>query len=248
LDPENLQLIGKVCDAFKAAGFLDSPIGPISYETSALRQFYSVGYPLELKELEVSDCSVELLEGAAVIVEGTVREPSLGKPTFGFSTYHSAAQRLRELRKVEGVDSEALDDERSMIRLSLKGMGLIADDTPRPVRQRFFALVGALALGDPYPEPAKAIAEEVEKARGWIRDLEHEEVEARENATRRLSMSGEGVRPLLIEALRSESPEVRARAKLILGIGHQPWRKRVESPVQEAPVNPEPSEEPVHDP
>jgi hypothetical protein len=134
-----------------------------------------------------------------------------------------ALARLRALEKSGLDDEDNVQDELATARKALKVLGVTADATPTPLRRRVLNLARALALGEAYPEPARATEEQAKLIRERIAELSHESIEAREKAVRELARIGEAAFPFLRETLKSPDAEAAARARHLLGIGHAPW-------------------------
>lgn len=138
-------------------------------------------------------------------------------------SFLDSLSRLKALEKSRLDDEDNVQDELSTARKALKALGVTSDATPGPLRRRVLALARALALGDPYPEPARATEEQAKAVRELVAGLSHESIEEREKAVRELGRIGEAALPFVREALKSPDAEAAARARVMLGIGHAPW-------------------------
>lgn len=227
-----LPVMGKVHAAFEAAGFLDPDAG---FEVAALKRFFGGRYTIHLEKVSSPSGKDSLEEDLGVLVlraEGfrNRRAPA----TYGFDSLFASLQKVRELREKGLDDEENVGDEMSVVRKSLKALGLMSDSTHGWLRRRFTHLVRALVLKEPFPEPAKASDEQARTIRGHLADLSSPDADAREKATAALLKDGEIARPFLREALKSPDPEVVSRAKTILGVGHAPWKDKAEAKPNES--------------
>ena len=138
-------------------------------------------------------------------------------------TFLDSLARLKNLEKRGLDDEDNVQDELSNARKALKALGVTADETPSPLRRRVLTLAKALALGDPYPEPARATEEQAKAIREQIGKLGHESIEERDKAMREITRFGDAALPFLRESMKSPDAETAARSRQLLGFGHTPW-------------------------
>lgn len=147
----------------------------------------------------------------------------LSHPSDPMKTFLDSLARLQALQKRGLDDEDNVQDELSTARKALKTLAVTADDTPWPLRRRVLALAKALALGEPYPEPARATEEQAKAIREQIGKLGSESIEERDKAVREVTRFGDAALPFLREALKSPDAETAARSRHLLGVGHAPW-------------------------
>lgn len=223
-DDNLIRAMGKLHDAFEAAGmFQEHP----SYETAALKHLCKLG----AKNLFPGSSNGVLYNMAVAELQFGPRNGQRWVNPMtrggGMNDLLSSIRRLRELKEKGLDDEDNVAEETTTIRKSLKGLGLIEDETPMWLRRRVTSLAHAMVLGEAYPETARATEEERKQIAGWVEALGSEESEVREKATRELMKCGEKALGELQEALRSQDAEVVARAKKILGVGLEPWTKEL---------------------
>jgi len=205
---EYLKAAGKLHEAFESAG-LYIPGG--EYVPLAVKTFIKARFRGWFRGGASSLKGVDL----PYRLEGMSADP--------MRSFVDALTRLKALEKNRLDDEDNVQDELATARKALKALGVTADATPGPLRRRVLALARAIALGEPFPEPAKATEEQAKAIREQIGRLSHDSIEEREKAARELSRMGEAALPFIRETLKSEDAEVAARARQMLGIGHAPW-------------------------
>lgn len=216
-----VRTLGTVHAAFEAAGFYAEEPG---YEVAALKRFFLSRYKVTVEK--VVRPPTPKGEGEDMIVDGTLwlGDCNPQPPSYGFDTLFASLEKLRELREKGRDDEDNVAEETAIVRKSLKAFRLMSDETPSWLRRRFIALVHAMVLHEPFPEPAKATPARAGEIRDRIAELSHPDIEVREKATQALLKDGEIARPLLRESLQNSDPEVVSRVKSILGVGHAPWK------------------------
>ena len=217
-DDELLVTLGKLHTAFEQGGLLEKEP---AYEVAALKQLFKKrfdigvtkksGIPLSGKSGTFS--SITFL-GGNISKKGVI---------YSFESLFGSIRKLNDLRERGLDDEDNVTDETVTIRKSLKALKITADETPMWLRRRVTTLTKALLMGEGYPEPVRASDAESAQVREWIGGLASEDVQTRDEAMRRLMKAGEAGRPQLRKALGDDDPEVVARVKRLLGIGHTPW-------------------------
>jgi len=224
-DDEYIKLVGKLHDAFDKGGLYDAAG---EYAPLAVKAFVKI----KMRGLaQTNHFWGDARARVAVFRAGQRAEFAGGDPMAAFL---ESIKKLRELKKSGLDDEDNVQDELATARKALKSLGITSDATLAPLRRRALSLVRALALDEGYPEPPKATEEQAKQIRGWISELGHESIEARDKATQELIRGGEPVLPFMREALKSPDAEVVARARNLLGIGHAPW---AEAKVQNEDAN-----------
>jgi hypothetical protein len=204
---EFLKAAGKLHGAFEAAGLYATegeyvPLALKAFIKSRARGWFSGGAYSSTRRYQLS-------------FDGMSGDP--------MKAFLDSLSRLQALEKNRLDDEDNVQDELATARKALKALGVTADATPGPLRRRILALARALALGEAYPEPAKATDEQAKAIRDLISGMSRESIEEREKAARELSRIGEAAFPFLRETLKSPDAEVAARSRQMLGIGHAPW-------------------------
>jgi hypothetical protein len=250
LDDEFLKTAGKLRDAFEAAGLFTEEG---EYLPMALKAFVKA----RGRALAPSGGN-DFFRGGRVIRRVRVAGMGGGAPgqpegapsveSDPMGAFMASLQKLRNLKQGGLDDEDNVQDELVTARKALKALGITADDTPPALRRRIFTLIRSLALGEAFPEPAKATEEQAKQFRALIADLGHESIENRDKASKELLRAGEASLPLVREALKAGDAEVVARARQLLGVGHAPWKAaRVQQNGEvfdiliEAPVAPAPA-------
>jgi len=225
LDDEFLKVVGKVRDGFEAAGFFTEEG---EYLPFALKSFVKA----RGRALAPTGGS-DLFRGAMIIRRIRVGAPggAPGQPDAApaiegdpMGALLTALQKLKDLKQGGLDDEDNVQDELVTARKAVKVLGITSDDTPPALRRRIFTLIRSLALGEAYPEPARATEEQAKQIRALISELGHESIETRDKATKELLRAGEGSLPIIREALKSPDAEVVSRARRLLGVGHAPWK------------------------
>ncbi len=215
-DDEFLKVAGKIHEAFEAGGLYGSEG---EYVPLALKSFVKVrafgSFP--------GGAGNSYRSTAAFTEFNRAYGNSPGGSAASMGALLEALAKLRNLEKSGFPDEELVMDELVTVRKALKGLAITSDATPGPLRRRTLALVRALALGEPYPEPAAATEEQAKRYRQWVSELGHEEIEKRDTAMKELLRASDACLPMVREALKSGDAEVVARARKILGFGHAPW-------------------------
>ncbi|HEY3225616.1 MAG TPA: hypothetical protein VGK61_01315 [Planctomycetota bacterium] len=215
LDDEFLKVAGKLHEAFEAGGLYGSEG---EYVPAALKNFIKA----RTRGL-VAGGSPHAMNRAAGLADFQFGYGAGGASLAPMRAFLDAVARLSSLEKSGLADEDNVMDELVTARKALKGLAITSDATPGPLRRRVFSLLRALALGEPYPEPAKATEEQAKQFRAWISELGHEEIETREKAMKELLRAGEASLQFLREALKGGDAEIVSRARKLLGFGHAPW-------------------------
>lgn len=215
-DDEFLKVAGKIHQAFEAGGLYGSEgeYVPLALKTFVKARAFGISAGGNAYASRTALAHVEFNRAYG---------NSSGGSAASMNTLLEALTKLRNLEKSGFADEELVMDELVTVRKSLKGMAITSDATPGPLRRRTLALVRALALGEPYPEPATATEEQAKQYRQWVSELGHEEIEKRDTAMKELLRASDACLPMVREALKSADAEVVARARKILGFGHAPW-------------------------
>jgi hypothetical protein len=204
-----LKTAGRIHEAFEAAGLYGSEG---EYVPQALKTFVKARVRGWFRNF--ASGNPKGLESATLY---------LSHPSDPMKTFLESIARLQVLQKRGLDDEDNVQDELSSARRALKAMRVTADETPGSLRRRVLALAKALALGEPYPEPALATEEQAKSIRDQIGKLGSESIEERDQAVRELARCGDAALPFLRESLKSPDAETAARSRHLLGFGHAPW-------------------------
>jgi hypothetical protein len=213
LSDDFLKLMGRLHDAFSAAGMLDGA----DFEAGALKRLFKLRAARLLPRTSYDEVVVARAWAAQRFAEGQPAKAGLDGLLAGLS-------RLKELRDKGLDDEDNVADETAAVRKSMKELKIVADDTPQWLRRRALELTRAVVAGGAWPERPKATAEQEAQAKRWIDELDDNDPEVREKAMRELMKIGDAVLPVLRAALKGASGEAAERIKRVLGEGHEPWR------------------------
>jgi len=214
LDDEFLKVAGKLHEAFESGGLYGTEG---EYVPQAFKNFMRA----RARGLIGGGSSYAATKSVAL----AEYQYGSGASSPPMKSFLDAVAKLRTLEKNGLADEDNLTDELVTARKALKALAITSDATPGPLRRRVFSLLRALALGEPYPEPAKATEEQAKQFRAWVAELGHEELEKRETAMKELLRAGESSLPIVREGLKAGDAEVTVRVRRLLGFGHAPWKE-----------------------
>lgn len=231
-DDELLKTAAKLHGAFEAAGLYTKDGEYLPQAVKAL---------VKIKSRQLFPGAGSNRFGAGRAIVRVIRGGGGGGPEESTVEGDPLAKLIKALKKLESLKDEGLDDEENVqdemaaVRKSLKGLGIIGDDTPPALRRRALRLVKAMALGEEYPATLAATDEQAKQFRTWISELGSEAIETREKAMKELMRTSEASLPFLREGAKSGDAEVATRSRQLLGVGHAPWTK-LKAPVDEEGV------------
>lgn len=207
LTDDVLRALGKLSNAIEASGGFDRDSG---YELLALKKLCVT----RANELFARPDAKYI---RMVVVGGVARREDA--PNDGLARFEKAIARLTEL-KAKGLDDEDNAQEALVdARKALKDLGLIRDEQPQWQRRRTLNVVRALTAGETYPSRAAATPDQEKRIQELIGQLGDADMEKRDAAATELDKIGEPIVPFLKKAMDNADPEVKERAKKLLGVG-----------------------------
>jgi hypothetical protein len=208
LTDDVLRALGKLSNAIEAAGGFGADAG---YELVALKR-------LCVTRANELFARAESGRVRMVVVGGGLVQREEGSSD-AMSRFEKAIAKLADLKAKGHDDDDNVQEALVEARKSLKELGLIADEQPQWQRRRTLAVVRALIAGEAFPARAQATPDQEKRIQELILQLGDADMEKRDAAAGELDKIGEPIVPFLKKAMQDADPEVKERAKKLLGVG-----------------------------